>query len=65
MWKIVREWVAEWNMASILIRLLMAWIIGFLIGLDRERKHRTVGVRTHILVCVGTALATMTASYAH
>lgn len=64
MWNIIRQWVADWNMTSILIRLVMAWVIGFLIGIDREYKQRTVGVRTHVLVCVGTALATMTASYA-
>lgn len=58
------SWFSDWNVLSIIIRLLIAAIVGFLIGLDRERKHKPAGIRTHILVCLGTALATMTAVYA-
>lgn len=62
--QVVREWFSDWNVASILIRLLIAGIVGYLIGFDRERKSKPAGIRTHILVCLGTALATMTAIYA-
>ena len=60
----VKEWFSYWNVLSIMIRLLIAALVGFLIGYDRERKHKPAGIRTHILVCLGTALATMTAMYA-
>ena len=62
--QVVREWFSDWNVASIIIRLLIAGIVGYLIGFDRERKSKPAGIRTHILVCLGTALATMTAIYA-
>ena len=60
----VKEWFADWNVVSIIVRLLVAGLVGFLIGLDRERRNKPAGIRTHILVCLGTALATMTAVYA-
>lgn len=60
----LKEWFADWNIASILVRLLIASLVGFLIGYDRERKNKPAGIRTHILVCLGTALATLTSVYA-
>ncbi len=60
----VKEWFADWNVISIVVRLLLASLIGFLIGFDRERRNKPAGIRTHILVCLGTALATMTSVYA-
>ncbi len=58
------EWFSDWNAVTILVRLLIAGIVGFLVGYDRERKNKPAGLRTHILVCLGAALATMTALYA-
>lgn len=40
----------------VIIRLLLAVSIGCVIGIDRERRHRPAGVRTHILLCVGAAI---------
>lgn len=37
------------------LRLLLAVIIGCIIGIERERKNRPAGMRTHVLVCVGAA----------
>jgi len=64
MYQAVKEWFADWNVVSIIVRLLIASLIGFLIGFDRERKNKPAGIRTHILVCLGTALATLTSVYA-
>ena len=61
--QVIKDWFADWNAVSIIVRLLIASLVGFLIGLDRERKNKPAGIRTHILVCLGTALATMTAVY--
>ena len=44
---------------DILIRLFLAMLVGGVIGYDREYKNRPAGFRTHILVCVGAAVATM------
>lgn len=39
------------------IRLAVATFIGLLIGLERAIKHKPAGIRTHILVCLGSTLA--------
>ncbi|NLI22558.1 MAG: MgtC/SapB family protein [Clostridiales bacterium] len=38
------------------LRLLLAVIIGSVIGIEREMKNRPAGMRTHVLVCVGSAI---------
>ncbi|QGG93344.1 MgtC/SapB family protein (plasmid) [Agrobacterium sp. MA01] len=40
----------------ITVRLLVAAILGGILGYERERKRRSAGVRTHMLVAVGAAL---------
>ncbi len=47
------------NNKEIVIRLLIAVIIGGLIGYEREYKKRPAGFRTHVLVCVGAAIISM------
>lgn len=42
---------------AISFKLLLAVFFGGLIGLERRRKRRPAGFRTHILVCVGVTLA--------
>lgn len=44
---------------EILLRLGLAVLFGAIIGLERERKHRPAGVKTHILVCLGATLVSM------
>ena len=40
---------------EISLRLLLAVTVGCVIGIERERKNRPAGMRTHVLVCVGAA----------
>ena len=47
----------------ILFRLLAAMLMGGLIGWERERSSHAAGLRTHILVCVGSALIMMLSVY--
>jgi len=44
------------TMTRIVVRLLLAAILGGIVGYERERKARSAGVRTHMLVAVGAAL---------
>ncbi|EMD98788.1 MULTISPECIES: MgtC/SapB family protein [Stutzerimonas stutzeri subgroup] len=37
-------------------RLLIASILGGLLGYERERRHKAAGLRTHMLVALGAAL---------
>lgn len=43
----------------IVARLLVAIVLGGMLGLEREAKGRAAGLRTHILVCIGSALFVM------
>lgn len=51
------------NIISITVRLLLAVILSGIIGLERGANRHPAGFRTHILVCVGAALAMMTNQY--
>lgn len=48
---------------QILVRLLLATVLSGLIGFERESRGRAAGLRTHILVCVGSALFMLTSIY--
>jgi putative Mg2+ transporter-C (MgtC) family protein len=43
------------NNDEYLVRLLVATVFGGLIGLERQSRGRSAGLRTNILVCVGSA----------
>lgn len=49
----------EYNEISILVRILLAMMLGGLIGLEREKNKRPAGFRTHILVCVGACMTAL------
>lgn len=51
------------NIYSIIFRLILAVILGGIIGLDREDQFRPAGLRTHVLVCLGTVIAMLTGEY--
>ena len=51
------------SLVTVLLRLLLAVLCGGAVGLERERKGRPAGFRTHILVCVGAVLCMMTNQY--
>ncbi|MGF7145396.1 putative Mg2+ transporter-C (MgtC) family protein [Anaerotaenia torta] len=53
------------NDASIVIRLLMSILCGGIIGYERGRAGRPAGLRTHILVCLGSTLAILTNQYVY
>ena len=57
------EYIRNVNGLSVLIRLALAVIFGGLIGLERERKHRPAGFRTHVLICLGAAITIPLASF--
>lgn len=51
------------NDTSIIVRLVLAVVLGGIIGFERGRSGRPAGLRTHILVCLGAVLAMMTNQY--
>ena len=48
---------------EMVLRLLLAAVLGAVIGYQRERAGKQAGLRTHILICVGAALFTIASSY--
>ena len=40
---------------QLMFRLLVAGLLGALLGWERQRLHKSAGLRTHILVAVGSA----------
>lgn len=51
--------------AQIILRLLLSICFGALIGLEREHAHRPAGLRTHILVCIGSCLVMLTSEFTY
>lgn len=51
------------NLFSTSLRLVLAVVFGGIIGLERGANRHPAGFRTHILVCVGAALAMLTNEY--
>ena len=48
---------------AVAVRIVMAVVIGGLVGLERGMKHRPAGLRTYMLVCVGSCLIMLTNQY--
>ena len=48
---------------SVFVRLACALICGGIIGIERSYKRRPAGFRTHILICLGAAITTLTSQY--
>lgn len=51
------------NTASMLLRFLLAALGGGVIGMSRGRRQHAAGMRTHLLVCIGSACIMITSQY--
>ena len=51
------------TLLSIGIRISAALLVGGILGLEREKKRRAAGLRTYMLVCVGSCLIMLTNQY--
>ena len=51
------------NWDESLLRLALAAVLGGLIGVERELREREAGLRTHLLVALGSALFTIVGAY--
>ena len=54
---------SEFNIYTVFLRILLSVLLGGLIGSERGRHGRAAGLRTHILVCVGAAITSLTSVY--
>ncbi len=53
----------SWEQLEYVIRLLVSAVCGMLIGLERERRSKTAGVRTHLIVALSAALMMLVSKY--
>lgn len=56
----IGEWMADITVPSIIIRLVLACLFGGIVGIERSTKKHAAGLRTYMLVCLGSALAMLT-----
>ena len=59
------EYLAEFNTVTVIIRVFLAAVAGALVGLEREFHGRAAGMRTHMMVALGSALTTMIGMYGY
>lgn len=57
------NFLSDFNPITVILRIILAAIIGGLIGSERGRHGRAAGLRTHILVCLGAAITSLTSLY--
>jgi putative Mg2+ transporter-C (MgtC) family protein len=55
--------VPELHFGEVLLRVVLAGILGGAIGAEREIREREAGLRTHMLVSIGAALFTLVSAY--
>ncbi len=55
--------IREVTYLAVAVRILAAVIIGGVLGLERGMKNRAAGLRTYMLVCVGSCLIMLTNQY--
>ena len=53
----------DFSLVSVVLRMVLAFICGGMIGLERETKRKPAGLRTHILICLGACMTTLTGQY--
>ena len=53
----------EITLYSVALRLMAAVVIAGILGMEREKKSRAAGLRTYILVCMGSCLIMLTNQY--
>ena len=53
------KFAGELTVEVVCFRLLLAIILGGIVGYEREKNNRPAGFRTHILVCFGAAIVSM------
>ncbi|MDO4281860.1 MAG: MgtC/SapB family protein [Peptococcaceae bacterium] len=59
----ILDGLRELTLTSVAVRMLVALLCGGIIGMERELKRHPAGFRTHILVCLGAAMTTLTSQY--
>ncbi|PIE84236.1 MAG: hypothetical protein CSA07_03285 [Bacteroidia bacterium] len=54
---------SQYIFPTMLFRVVVSLTLGLLIGLEREVRRQPAGLRTHMLICVGSTVATLLSIY--
>ena len=57
------QYLEQFNLLSVFVRLALATVLGGLIGLERGSHGQPAGLRTFALVCLGATIAMITDEY--
>lgn len=57
------SYIRDFNIVSVIVRIAMAVLVGGVIGTERGKHGSAAGLRTHILVCIGATMTSLTAMY--
>lgn len=57
------QMLTDFNYVAVSVRLVLALIMGGLIGIERGRHGRAAGMRTHVLVCLGACMTALVGLY--
>lgn len=57
------DYLRQLNFESMALRIILAMIMGGVIGYERELKHRPAGFRTYMLVALGSAVTVILSQY--
>ena len=57
------DFISNSNLAILILKISLASLFGALIGIEREHARRPAGLRTHVLVCVGSCLVMLTSEF--
>lgn len=53
----------QFSFPSMMLRVLLAMLMGGIVGFEREKKRRPAGFRTYMLVALGAAMTVMLSQY--
>ena len=59
------DYLRDFNYVTITLRLLLSILAGGIIGNERGKHGSAAGLRTHILVCIGSAMTALTGFYVY
>lgn len=60
---VLLDYLRQLNIASIFVRFAFTVICGGIIGMERGKKRHPAGLRTHLVVCIGSASVMMVSQY--
>ncbi|MEL7563834.1 MAG: MgtC/SapB family protein [Dehalobacterium sp.] len=51
------------SQTEIVLRLFVGLVVGLILGLERTRRHKAAGIRTHALVCISATSISIVSAY--